>query len=61
MGSYGIGISRLVGAIIEANHDDKGIIWPKSVTPFHASLINLMIKNKECTRICEDLYQVFFK
>ena len=59
MGSYGIGISRLVGAIIEANHDDKGIIWPKSVTPFHASLINLMIKNKECTRICEDLYRVF--
>ena len=59
MGSYGIGISRLVGAIIEANHDDKGIIWPKSVTPFHASLINLMIKNKECTRICEDLYQIF--
>ena len=59
MGSYGIGISRLVGAIIEANHDEKGIIWPKSVAPFHASLINLMIKNKECTRICEDLYQVF--
>ena len=59
MGSYGIGISRLVGAIIEASHDEKGIIWPKSVTPYHASLINLMVKNKECSRICEDLYQVF--
>ena len=47
MGSYGIGISRLVGAIIEANHDEKGIIWPKSVAPFHASLINLMVNNKK--------------
>ena len=59
MGSYGIGISRLVGAIIEASHDENGIIWPKSVTPFHASLINLMKKNKECSKICENLYQFF--
>ena len=41
MGSYGIGVSRLVGGIIEANHDSKGIIWPKEVTPFMCSLINL--------------------
>jgi len=59
MGSYGIGISRLVGAIIEANHDESGIIWPKSVAPYHVSLINLMIDSKETSTICENLYQEF--
>jgi prolyl-tRNA synthetase len=41
MGSYGIGVSRLVGAIIEASHDDAGIIWPDSVAPFSVGLVNL--------------------
>lgn len=41
MGSHGIGVSRLLGAIIEANHDNKGIIWPEGVTPFHVGLVNL--------------------
>ncbi|MFL2788303.1 MAG: proline--tRNA ligase, partial [Paracoccaceae bacterium] len=41
MGSHGIGVSRLLGAIIEASHDDKGIIWPESVTPFQIGIINL--------------------
>ena len=41
MGSYGIGVSRLVGALIEANHDDAGIIWPEPVAPFRVGLINL--------------------
>jgi prolyl-tRNA synthetase len=41
MGSYGIGVSRLVGAIIESSHDDKGIVWPAPVAPFDLSLINL--------------------
>ncbi len=41
MGSYGVGISRLVGAIIEASHDDEGIIWPEPVAPFDVGLINL--------------------
>ncbi|HCR85106.1 MAG TPA: proline--tRNA ligase, partial [Alphaproteobacteria bacterium] len=41
MGCYGIGVSRLIGAIIEASHDDKGIIWPASVAPFKAIIINL--------------------
>ncbi len=41
MGSYGVGVSRLVGAIIEASHDDDGIIWPESVAPFSVGLINL--------------------
>ena len=59
MGSYGIGISRLVGAIIEAYHDENGIIWPTSVTPFHISLINLMVDNKECFAMSEKLYQEF--
>ncbi len=41
MGSHGIGVSRLVGALIEANHDDRGIIWPEGVTPFHCGIVNL--------------------
>src|SRR5690554_6701387 len=41
MGSYGIGVSRLVGATIEANHDDKGIVWPDAVAPFAVGLMNL--------------------
>ena len=56
MGSYGIGVSRLVGAIIEAHHDEKGIKWPESVAPFKVGLLNLNIKDKACTQLCEDLY-----
>lgn len=56
MGSYGIGISRLVGAIIEANHDDSGIIWPKSVAPFKVALINLKVGDAACDTACEGLY-----
>jgi len=41
MGSHGIGVSRLAGAIIEASHDDNGIIWPEGVTPFHCGIVNL--------------------
>ena len=56
MGSYGIGVSRLAGAIIEASHDDKGIIWPESVAPFKLGLINLKVSDAACTRVCEELY-----
>jgi prolyl-tRNA synthetase len=56
MGSYGIGVSRLVGAIIEASHDDKGIIWPMSVAPFHSGLVNLRASDAACTAACDDLY-----
>lgn len=56
MGSYGIGVSRLVGAIIEANHDDAGIIWPESVAPFHVGLINLKVGDSTCDQQCEDFY-----
>ncbi len=56
MGSYGIGVSRLVGAIIEANHDEAGIIWPESVAPFRVGLINLKVGDKACDTQCEDFY-----
>ncbi len=56
MGSYGIGVSRLVGAIIEASHDDAGIVWPSAVAPFSVGLINLKPGTAECDGICEELY-----
>ena len=56
MGSYGIGVSRLVGAIIEASHDDAGIIWPESVAPFRAALLNLRVGDAACDATCEDFY-----
>ena len=56
MGSYGIGVSRLVGAIIEACHDDDGIIWPEPVAPFKVGLINLKVGNDACDALCEQLY-----
>jgi prolyl-tRNA synthetase len=57
MGSHGIGVSRLVGAIIEASHDEKGIIWPEGVTPFHVGIVNLKQGDPEADRACEDLYR----
>ena len=57
MGSYGIGVSRLVGAIIEANHDDAGIIWPASVAPFHVGLINLKAGDGACDEACNKLHK----
>jgi len=57
MGSYGIGVSRLVGAIIEAYHDEKGIKWPLSVAPFHVSIINLMVDDPSCKKISDEIYQ----
>ena len=56
MGSYGIGVSRLVGAIIEASHDDAGIIWPASVAPFRVGLISLKADDPKTREVCEDLY-----
>jgi prolyl-tRNA synthetase len=56
MGSYGIGVSRLVGAIIEASHDAAGIVWPKAVAPFAAGLINIKQDDPECAAICERMY-----
>jgi len=56
MGSYGVGVSRLVGALIEANHDDAGIIWPESVAPFRVGLINLRTADARCREAAEALY-----
>ncbi len=56
MGSYGIGPSRLVGAIIEASHDDDGIIWPESVAPFDLGIINLKSGDETTDAACNDLY-----
>ena len=55
MGSHGIGVSRLLGAIIEASHDDKGIIWPEGVTPFHCGIVNLRQGDGDCDAACEAL------
>lgn len=56
MGSYGIGISRIPAAIIEKNHDERGIIWPKQVSPFDVILINLKIDDESCVNLSENLY-----
>ncbi|MBI28691.1 MAG: Proline--tRNA ligase [Alphaproteobacteria bacterium MarineAlpha5_Bin11] len=56
MGSYGIGVSRLVGAIIEAFHDSKGIIWPDQVAPFYVSILNLNTKDLKCNQESEKMY-----
>jgi prolyl-tRNA synthetase len=56
MGCYGIGVSRLIGAIIEASHDDAGIIWPASVAPFDAGIINLRVGDAACDMAAEKLY-----
>ncbi|MEX0311241.1 MAG: His/Gly/Thr/Pro-type tRNA ligase C-terminal domain-containing protein, partial [Tateyamaria sp.] len=56
MGSHGIGVSRLVGAIIEASHDDKGIIWPEGVTPYHCGIVNLKQGDDEADAACQALY-----
>ena len=57
MGSYGIGVSRLVGGIIEASHDDRGIIWPRSVAPFDVAVINLKPGDADCDAAAEGLYE----
>ncbi len=56
MGSYGVGVSRLLGAIIEAFHDDDGCKWPMSVAPFHVGVINLKSGDDACDAACQKLY-----
>ena len=57
MGSYGIGVSRLVGGIIEACHAANGIVWPESVAPFQVGIINMRVGDEECDTVCEQAYQ----
>jgi prolyl-tRNA synthetase len=56
MGSYGIGVSRLVGAIIEASHDDAGIVWPEAVAPYRVGLVNMRADDPGCAAAADDLY-----
>ncbi|MDQ3139471.1 MAG: proline--tRNA ligase [Pseudomonadota bacterium] len=56
MGSYGVGVSRLMGAIIEASHDDSGIVWPDSVAPFKVGLINMRADDAACAAAADDIY-----
>jgi prolyl-tRNA synthetase len=56
-GSYGIGVSRLAAAIIEASHDDAGIVWPSSVAPFAAGLINVKVGDVKTDAACEAIYE----
>jgi len=56
MGSYGIGVSRLVGALIEAHHDEAGIIWPEGVAPFRAAVLNLRQGDAATDAVCERAY-----
>jgi len=56
MGSYGVGVSRLVGGVIEACHDDDGIIWPEVLAPFKIGLINLRVGDDACDKACEDIF-----
>ena len=56
MGSYGVGVSRLVGAIIEASHDEAGIVWPESVAPFAVGLINMRADDPRCAQAADDIY-----
>ena len=56
MGSYGIGVSRLIAAIIEAHHDDHGIIWPQSVSPFDFGIINLKKGHDSCDTVSSEIY-----
>lgn len=56
MGSYGIGVSRLVAALIEVNHDDDGIIWPKMVAPFAVGLINVSANSDDATKASDAIY-----
>ena len=55
-GSYGVGVSRLVGAIIEASHDDRGIVWPPAVAPFAIGLANLKVGDAATDAACETIY-----
>jgi prolyl-tRNA synthetase len=61
MGSYGIGVSRLVGGIIESSHDENGIIWPDSVSPFEVGVINLKAGDVDCDKACDDIYKTLLE
>jgi prolyl-tRNA synthetase len=57
MGCYGIGVTRVLAAVLEANHDDKGILWPVTVAPFQVLLVNLDAKDEAINLACDKIYQ----
>ena len=59
MGSYGVGVSRLVGAVIEASHDEAGIIWPDAIAPYRVAILNLRRGDAACDALCEALYAAY--
>jgi prolyl-tRNA synthetase len=61
MGSYGVGVSRLLGAIIEASHDDNGIIWPEAVAPFGVGVVNLRPGDAAVDAACAKAYAALTK
>jgi prolyl-tRNA synthetase len=61
MGCYGIGVSRLIGAVIEAHHDENGIVWPESIAPFKVGLINLRKGDKATEQVCAHLYETLLR
>ena len=61
MGSYGIGLSRLVAALIEAHHDEAGIVWPEAVAPFQIGLVNLKVGDADCDKACQEIYDRLYQ
>jgi prolyl-tRNA synthetase len=57
MGSYGVGVSRLVGAIIEASHDDAGIVWPDAVAPWRVGLVTMRADDQATLASAESIYE----
>jgi prolyl-tRNA synthetase len=57
MGCYGFGVSRAVAAAVEANHDDMGIVWPASITPFHVIILPVNVADTATMEVAEKLYQ----
>ena len=57
MGSYGVGVSRLVGAIIEASHDDAGIIWPEAVAPWRVGIVTMRADDEASFAAADNLYE----
>jgi len=61
MGSYGIGPSRLAAALIEANHDEAGVIWPEAAAPFLVGIANLKVGDAACDGACNEIYAALGK
>ncbi|RJQ33399.1 MAG: proline--tRNA ligase [Actinobacteria bacterium] len=61
MGCYGIGVTRLMAAAVEQNNDEKGIIWPRNLSPFVVSIIQLDMESKELTKMADKVYELLSK